>query len=78
MYWWWLLLGLLRRSTNKGERRRSAFRSLGQSLIRNDDIFQMKMSVHMNLVSLEREARRGKKVKEQINIFKAAKKLFEV
>ncbi len=44
----------------------------------NDDIFQMKMSVHMNLVSLEREARRGKKVKEQINIFKAAKKLFEV
>ncbi len=71
-------MGLLRRSTNKGERRRSAFRTLGRSFIGNDDIIEIKKSINMNLIVFQRQARKGKKVKEQIDIFKAAKQLFEV
>ena len=55
-----------------------AFERLGNSFRQKIDILDMKRAVTMNLNTFERDARRGKKVKEQIDIFKAAKKLFEV
>ncbi len=54
-----------------------AFRTVGNAFTRFDDFTDMRKSIHMNLVTLEREARRGKKVKEQINILRAAKRLFD-
>jgi hypothetical protein len=71
-------LGLLRRSTSRDERRRIAFERLGMSFRKNIDLLDMKRSVSMNLMTFEREARKGKKVKEQIDILKAARRLFEV
>ncbi len=68
---------LSKRSTNRRERRRIAFDMLGNSFRRFNDLEDLKRSVGMNLTVFEREARRGKKVKEQLSIFRAAKRLFD-
>lgn len=68
---------LSRRSTNRDQRRLIAFERLGSSFRKNIDLLDMKRSVSMNLLTFEKEARRGKKVKEQLNILRAAKRLFD-
>lgn len=55
-----------------------ALEKIGLILISNKDASDMKKGIQMNITVLEREIRRGKREDSRLDIFKAARKLFEI
>lgn len=55
-----------------------AFERIGRILLSNKDASDMRKAINMNLIVSQRELRRGKKVKQELDIFRAARRLFEI